>query len=154
MYVYALAVLRLSGKRTFDSLSPVDFLIANAAGDTFDDIFWGEVPFAKGLVAFTVLILWQAIVTYGVWRSERIAHLVNGRATVVVQDGRHVVDNLLAERVGPEDVDSDLRQVQVGDISEVKTAWLEPSGRLSVLRRPGARVAQRRDWARLVKRQA
>ena len=50
MYLYALALLRISGKQSVDHLTALDFLITLIIGDLFDDIFWAEVTIPHGLV--------------------------------------------------------------------------------------------------------
>ena len=53
IYVYALALVRISGKQTLGQLTPMDFIVTLIIGDLFDNVFWAEVPVIEGIVAFT-----------------------------------------------------------------------------------------------------
>src|ERR671924_489440 len=52
MYLYALALVRISGKQTLGQLTPMDFVVTLIIGDLFDDVFWAEVPLIEGIVGF------------------------------------------------------------------------------------------------------
>jgi uncharacterized membrane protein YcaP (DUF421 family) len=149
MYVYALAVLRLAGKRSVGELTTLDFVVATIVGDLFDDVFWAEVPLAEGLVAFTTVVLVHTLVAYASWRSSTVDRLVGSQPTVVVRHGELVPDGLRRERTPPQDVLSELRQRGEDRLEEVRFARWEPSGRLSVLKRQEAEPLDRRDAPRL-----
>jgi uncharacterized membrane protein YcaP (DUF421 family) len=145
MYLYALLILRLSGKRSLHHLSPIDFVVTTAVGDMFDDIFWAEVPLAQGLVAITTFMLVHVLVAAGSWRSTALDRLANGTRTILVQDGAFQAAGLAHERVGPHTVCQALRQVGEDDLAVIEQASLEPDGRLSVLKRQPHRPLQRND---------
>ena len=56
MYLYVLAIMRLSGKRSLGAITPFDFVVTVIVGDMFDDVFWAEVPLSKGLVGVTTIV--------------------------------------------------------------------------------------------------
>jgi len=43
-YVFLLAILRASGKRTIAQGTTLDFVVALVLGDLIDDALWAEVP--------------------------------------------------------------------------------------------------------------
>jgi uncharacterized membrane protein YcaP (DUF421 family) len=149
MYLYALAVLRLAGKRSVGHLTTLDFVVATIVGDLFDDVFWAEVPLAEGVVAFTTVVLVHALVSYASWRSPAIDRLAGSQPTVVVRDGEPVYDGLKRERTPPHDLVSELREQGVDELEEVREARWEPGGRLSVIKRRDAEPADQRDRATL-----
>ena len=59
VYLYALALVRLSGKQSISQLTAMDFVVTLIIGDLFDDVFWVEVPVLQGMVAFAVLIIYR-----------------------------------------------------------------------------------------------
>ena len=56
-YVFLLALLRVSGKRTVHESTPFDFVLALVLGDLVDDALWAEVPFAQFVVAASSIVL-------------------------------------------------------------------------------------------------
>jgi uncharacterized membrane protein YcaP (DUF421 family) len=145
MYLFALALLRVSGKRTIGDLSPMDFIITMAVGDMFDDVIWAEVPLAQGIVGFTVFILCHFLVNLGGWASQPFLRVVSGEARRLLHQGQVDRRALAAERMHPETFAQELRQLGEDDPQEVELACLETSGAVSLLKLKPARPLQRRD---------
>jgi uncharacterized membrane protein YcaP (DUF421 family) len=151
MYVYALLVLRLSGKRSIGQLSALDFVVAGVLGDLFDDAIWGEVPLALVVTSFATIFLMHMLVTAAAWRSVRLERLLCGTPAQVVVDGKLAEPTLLRERMHPENVKEALRERGVDRLADVQTAHLEPNGHISAIKQPSARPIQYRDLARRTK---
>lgn len=54
-FVFALVLVRLSGKRTIAEADASSFVVAVIIGDMFDDLFWAEVPAAEFAVGVGTL---------------------------------------------------------------------------------------------------
>ena len=145
MYVYALALLRLTGKRSIGHLSAPDAVVAFIVGDMFDDIFWAEVALAKGIVGLSSVVLLHMLVAYGEYRSRALEHVADGQPVRVALNGRLVGRGLRQERMRPEGLQSLLHMQRIERLDEVAEAYVEPSGKLGVLRREERRPADRRD---------
>src|SRR5574338_262717 len=98
MYVYALALLRLSGKRTISELTVLDFAVATIIGDMFDDVFWAEIPLSQGLTGMTTIILLHVLLAYLEHRSDALHVLLASEKTMVVKNGRFEKEGLQRER--------------------------------------------------------
>jgi len=64
-YVFALAVMRIAGKRMVSHADVSSFVLVIIIGDMFDDLLWAEVPASQFVVGVGTLVL---------------AHLCNGLA--------------------------------------------------------------------------
>ena len=71
-----------------------------------------------------------------------------GSPTLLVKDGRVLRRNLLKERVSMADLMTALRHKEVEDVSEVKEAWMEQAGGISVILKREAGPATPRDVER------
>lgn len=151
MYIYILALLRLSGKRSIGELSAIDFVVATVAGDMFDDVFLSEVPAAQGLVGLGVILLLHTLVALGDSRSQLVHRLAAGQPSVVIQRGSVREAGLRKERTSLDEVWSNLRVRGEDKIQEIAAAAWEPSGQLSVLKETAAREVQKQDLERLKK---
>jgi len=149
-YLYALAVLRSTGKRGIGAISAHDFVVAVMLGDLFDDVIWGEIALAKGLVGFTTVVLVHLLVSYGCYKSRRFTRLVQSPPTVVIREGRVVDEALRRERMRREELAAALRLEGVEHVDEVLLARVEPSGDVSVLLREEYKPAEKR-WLRLLR---
>jgi uncharacterized membrane protein YcaP (DUF421 family) len=145
MYLYALALVRIAGKQSLGQLTGMDFVVTLIIGDLFDDVFWVEVPIAQGMVAFAVVVLTHMLFTFISSRSIRFYRLVTPPERLVVEDGRLVQKSLQLERMRPEDVQADLRIEGEEHVREIKQAWLEPGGQVSVVKNPESKPVPKKE---------
>jgi uncharacterized membrane protein YcaP (DUF421 family) len=64
VYLFLLALLRLSGTRSVRQVTPFDFVLVLILGDLVDDALWAEVPLAQFVVAAGTLVLMKLGFTY------------------------------------------------------------------------------------------
>lgn len=145
MYLFALALVRISGKQTLGQLTAMDFIVTLIIGDLFDDVFWTEVPIVQGMVAFAALVFLHILVTFFSSHNKRFYRLVTPPASLLIEDGRLVQKSLQQERLRPEDVQADLRLKGEEHLREIKEAWLEPSGQVSVIKNPSNKPLPNKD---------
>jgi uncharacterized membrane protein YcaP (DUF421 family) len=149
MYVYTLLILRLSGRRSIDSMSPQDFIVAVILGDMFDDVFWSEVTVAMGIVGITTIIFIHLLVSYAVYRSNILSLIIEGSKVKLVQQGKILTKVLDKEWLRRDEVLSLLRQKSVEDLSEIKEAYFETSGLVSILLLEEKKPLTKRDLSAL-----
>jgi uncharacterized membrane protein YcaP (DUF421 family) len=56
-YIWALILVRISGKRTIRGGDVPSFIVAVVIGDMFDDLFWAEVSMAQFVIGLGALML-------------------------------------------------------------------------------------------------
>jgi uncharacterized membrane protein YcaP (DUF421 family) len=145
MYLYALALVRISGKQTLGQLTPMDFIVTLIIGDFFDDVFWAEVPLVQGLVAFATIVFLHMLVTLITSRNKSIYWMLASPARPLVENGRLNQKNLRLERMRPETLQSEVRLQGEEHIREIREARLEPSGQVSVIKQPDSKPVQKKD---------
>lgn len=62
-FVFLLALLRLSGKRTIYQGTAFDFVLALVLGDMIDNAIFDEVPFAQFAVGSITLVATRMLIT-------------------------------------------------------------------------------------------
>jgi uncharacterized membrane protein YcaP (DUF421 family) len=145
MYLYALVLMRIAGKQSFGQLTAMDFVVTLIIGDLFDDVFWAEVPISQAMVAFAVLVLVHMLITFASSRSTSFYRLVTPAERLLIEDGKLVQKNLQREWVHPEMLQSDLRVKGEEHPREIKEAWLEPDGQVSVIKERASKPIQKKD---------
>ena len=145
MYVYALALLRISGKQSVSHLTALDFIVTLIIGDLFDDVFWAEVPIVQGMVAFASITLVHFLVTYAASRNRFIHQIICSPPRLMIQNGKLLQENLRRERMSPETTQFELRLNGEEHLRDVKEARLEPTGQVSVLKSPLSKPIQKKD---------
>jgi uncharacterized membrane protein YcaP (DUF421 family) len=136
MFIFALVLLRMMGKRSLGQLSPFDLVIIIALGSAVGDpMFYDDVPLAHGATVVAVVLALYLVVSRAAQRSPQVERFLDSTPTILVRDG--VVDENALRRQGMSENElvESLRLEAIASIDEVAIAILETSGRVSVLRK-------------------
>ena len=133
MYGYALLMLRLIGRRSMGQLSAFDFAIVIALGSAVGDpMFYPEVPLLHGMVVITVIVAMERGLAELVQRSEKADTVISGKPILLVEDGRLIPSSERENSLSREELFSILREHKVQQLGEVRRAYLEATGKVSV----------------------
>lgn len=139
LYLFALLMLRVMGKRGMAQLTPFEFAIIVALGSAVGDpMFYPEVPLVHGFVVIATVVLMQRGLSIVASRRPRIDALVSGSPTVAIKRGVIQHDILQKEKFSIPEVLELLRLQGVARLDDVELAVIEDAGRLSILRRQDA----------------
>lgn len=142
IYVYTLAMIRWIGGRGVAQLSMVEFLLVIALGSAVGDaMFYPEVPLLAAMAVITTIVLINKVLDRLIVRSDRAKTTLDGRPVALVRDGRILLDAIDHRDLGISEIKSMLRLAGVENLGELRAAYLEAGGGLSVFRahppRPG-----------------
>jgi len=136
MYVFVLFILRIAGKRRLAHLSPMDLIIIIALGSAVGDVLiypQDIVGIANAMVAITSIVALQILMSKISEHSPFMSYILNGKPTLLIKNGRILAKSLDDEDISKEDLTEMLRVHSISKICNVKEAYLERSGDLSVL---------------------
>ena len=145
LYFFLLIIIRMLGKRAVGTSSAFDLLVALMLGEVVDEIVFGDVSMVKGLLAVVVIAAWHLVNAWASHKSDAIDKLTASEPTLLVKDGKIQADGLAKERLNESELLSELRLKNVDDLKEVKTASLEPSGKISVILEEWAKPLEKGD---------
>jgi uncharacterized membrane protein YcaP (DUF421 family) len=135
MYSYTLAVVRFLGKRGLGHLSPFELVIIVALGSAVGDpMFYPDVPLLHGVVVITVVVALQRLLEELTERSEPIETFLESKARRLVGGGVIDEEAMEHEDLSERELFSALREHQVEHLGQVKFAYLEPSGVITVFK--------------------
>lgn len=152
LYLMLLVVIRLLGKRTVGNFSAFDLLVALMIGEIVDEVAYGDVIFLQGATVITVV----ALLHYGnSWLTYAnpfgIEKILEGEPAVIVRNGELARPGMRKERMNESDVLAELRACGVEDLREVRLAFVENDGQVSIIKHDWARTIQKADlggeWA-------
>jgi uncharacterized membrane protein YcaP (DUF421 family) len=137
IFTYGLIILRVSGPRMFGHWSALDFVITILVGSALARAMTGGAPLFGTMVAAAVVAILHVGLAHWVAHSSRLAHLIEGQASVLIDHGR--IDHRARKRsmISEADLREALRQEGIdgeAHIGNVKVMMLEPSGKLSVIK--------------------
>ncbi|MGE5371922.1 MAG: DUF421 domain-containing protein [Solirubrobacterales bacterium] len=144
MYIAALIVIRIMGKRALGELGLFDFVVMTGVGHILTSVALDQsLPFYDGLAVLVVLAGMEYLVGYFSLKNQHFSHLVSGRPVIMIDNGRVIRDNLAREKFNVDDLLQELRKQGIRDIGEVEKGILEPSGGFSVILKADAEPVTR-----------
>lgn len=139
LYLFALLMLRMMGKRGMAQLTPFEFAIIVALGSAVGDpMLYPDVPLVHGFVVIATIVFMQRGLSTVTSHRPRIDELVSGSPTVVVNRGELQHEILQRENFSVNEILEMLRLHGVARLDDVELAIIEDAGKLSVLRRVDA----------------
>lgn len=128
-----LVLIRLIGKQQVSQLTFFDYILGITIGSTAStlsvQVNENSLATISGMIVWTVLSILLAIFSL---RFKWLQKLVEGKATIVIQNGHLMDKNLKKIRIAYEELMSELRIQGVFTVNDVEYALFEPNGKLSV----------------------
>lgn len=139
LYATVVVSLRVMGKRQIGELQPselvVAIMISDLASVPMQDI---DLPLVWGILPVLTLIVTEVLLSFWSLKSKKAREILTGKPSIVIYDGKIIESELSRLRFNLNDLLSELRLNNCHDISEVAAAIIETSGKLSVIKHPGA----------------
>jgi uncharacterized membrane protein YcaP (DUF421 family) len=151
VYAVMLVVIRLLGKRTVGNFSAFDLLVALMLGEVVDEMIYGDVSMAQGLVAILVVAALQYGNSWLSYRHPAFARLTEGEPTPVLINGKFHEAGMSKERMSGREVLSALRMQGIRHPDDVKLAQIEPDGVVSVIKQDWAEQLQKKDLLQAIR---
>ena len=144
IYAVLLILMRVSGKRTVGQFTPFDLLVVMLLSESVSGGLNGAEQSVTGsLLAAATLIGLNTVVALLTARSARLQTLAEGSAVLIGRDGRLFAATLRRCHVPRVDVERALREADC-DLEDMKYAFLEADGDISILKDSSGKVRQDR----------
>lgn len=141
MFFIVLIILRLSGKRGIKQLSIFELAILISLGSAAGDpMFYQEVGLLPGIAVCLVIIVFYRMIIYLTGRFQKVEEFVEGKPVKLVEDGRIFHKALQYEHLACDELFSQLRLKNISHLGQIKHAYLETSGDISVFFLPDENV--------------
>ena len=138
IYVYTLVLIRWIGSRSIAQLSLVEFLLVIALGSAVGDaMFYPEVPLVHCMVVITIVVLLDKTLSFVVSRNSALEDVIEGKSVEIVRDGVISCQALESLNYGHDELFEQLRLKEVEHLGQVRAAYLETNGSLSVFKETG-----------------
>jgi uncharacterized membrane protein YcaP (DUF421 family) len=134
IYLFLVVALRLAGKRELSQLNTLDFVVLLAVANAVQNgLIGADNSVTCAVAGATVLFLVDAALAFVVFRSRRAQKVVEGTPTLLIRDGQVLEDALRREELSHDDLLAALQSAGSQTVEDVRTAWLEPSGKVVVV---------------------
>jgi uncharacterized membrane protein YcaP (DUF421 family) len=132
MFAVTLITLRVIGKRgimqgVFELL--VIVTLGSAAGDP---MFYQKVGLLPAILVFVMVIILYKMLNKVIASNKSLEHLIEGKHMKLVSDGEFEIQNVEQMELNKDEFFSDLRLKGVSQLGQVRAAYVEASGKISV----------------------
>ena len=140
MYLGLVAILRFLLRRQAGSVGIADLLlivvIADAAQNGFSDDYRS---ITEGILLVLTIVFWDFALDWLSFRFPAFRRLVRSPPLLIVEDGKPIRRNMRKESLNEEELMSELRQQGLERLSEVKRAYMEDDGHISIIKKKKGR---------------
>jgi uncharacterized membrane protein YcaP (DUF421 family) len=134
VYVFLIVGLRLSGKRELAQLNPFDLIVLLTLSNTVQNAIIGnDNSVTGGIIGAASLLAINYLVVRFLYDHRKIDQLVEGRADVLVEDGKVHEQKLKRELITKEELAAAARKQGFDTLSDVRQCVLEPGGTLTFI---------------------
>ncbi len=139
IYVAAMLLLRLSGRREIAELGPMDLLTMLLVSETVSPALTGNSDsVAVGLLAATTLMGLGVLTSWLAYRSRRFDKLIAGEAVVLIDHGKVRRDVMKKYRITDDDLRNKLHENHLLHVDQVLRAYVEADGEITMIKTPEA----------------
>jgi len=139
VYIFLIVGLRLSGKRELAQLNPFDLVVLLTLSNTVQNAIIGDDnTVIGGIIGATSLLAINYLVVRFLYGHRKLDQIVEGRADLLVEDGKVNTRRLKRELITKEELAAAARKQGFESLAEVRQCILEPGGTLTfIAKKPG-----------------
>ena len=134
IYLFLTLAIRIFGKKELSQLSVLDLVFVLLISNGVQNAMVGsDSSLLGGILAATTLFILNYIFKYLIFRSKRLAKLLEGEPLILVSNGKIHDKNLRKLQITFDELLESIREHGVSDIREVNLAIFEVDGNISIL---------------------
>lgn len=135
MYAFLFVIFRFVLRRDVGSLAIADILLLVIVADASQNAMAGEYrTIADGIVLVSTIVFWNYLLDWTAYHFPNVHFLLEAPPLLLVYRGRVLHRHLRKEFLTLSELMSELRKQGVEDIRQVRRAYMEGDGHISVLK--------------------
>lgn len=139
MYWFLFLLFRFVLRRDVGSIAIADVLLLVLIADAAQNAMAGGYKsITDGIILVGTIAGWNYLVDLLAFRFEVLHRVLEAPPLLLVRSGRMLRANMRRELMTVDDLMAELREHGIQDLSEVKAAYMESGGEVSVLRDAGS----------------
>ncbi|GAB4016588.1 DUF421 domain-containing protein [Spirosoma koreense] len=136
VFMVALVMIHLSGRRAFGIRTPFDTVLTLLLGATLSRAIVGASSFVGVAAACGVLVGLHRLLAWISIKSPGFRRLINGESRLIYRNGVRERSAMRAALLTDDDLESAIRQqANVKSLDEVAEAFIEANGQISVVKK-------------------
>lgn len=136
VFVIALLLLRISGRRSFGLRTPLDNIISITLGAVLSRAIAGVSPFLPVVVTCLVVVSLHRILGWLAIRYKWLEHLMEGNKFLLFINGNFIKETMDKALVQKEDIMQGVRRTALTeDMNKIKAVYMERNGEISAIKK-------------------
>ena len=138
IYWFLFLLFRVVLRRDIGSVGIADILLLVLVADASQNAMAGEYrSVSDGIVLVSTIAGWNFAIDVLCYRYSRLRRILEPAPQCLMRDGKLLRRNMRKELITEAELMAKLREEQVDDPAQVKAAFMEADGNISVLKRTG-----------------
>jgi uncharacterized membrane protein YcaP (DUF421 family) len=134
VFIIALVLIRISGRRSFGLRTPLDNIIAVLLGSILSRTVVGASPFVPVIVACLVIVCLHRIVCWFMYKGKGITHIIQGKEILLYDKGKFHHQQMKKALVNEDDVMQGVRKsAMTDDLGRIERVYMERNGEISAI---------------------
>ena len=139
MYLFLFLIFRVVVRRRVGSVGMADILVLVIIADAAQNGMSGEYrSVTEGAILVATIIAWNVLADWATYKWEWMQKVLEPPPLLLIDNGRLLHRHLRMEFLSESELRSKLREHGVTDFREVKKAFMESDGQISVIKRQPA----------------
>lgn len=135
VYVLLFIFLHILRKQS-GQISVTDILVIAILSESVQGAIAGNSrTISDGIMLAAMIIGWNYLFDYLGFRFEFFGKIIHPAPRHLIKDGKLMMRNLRQEYITKEELNSHIREEGLSDISQVKAAYLEGDGHISIIKK-------------------
>lgn len=136
VFLLALVLIRLSGRRSFGLRSPLDNIISILMGAILSRAVVGASSFLPIVVTCFMLALMHRAFSWLASRNTAFGNFTEGKKILLFEQGEFIEEHLKRVQLCREDVMQGVRKAALTeDMSQIEKVYIERNGEISAIRK-------------------
>jgi len=136
LFVIALILVRISGRRSFGVRAPLDNIIAMLLGAVMSRAIVGASPFIPVVASSFVIVLLHRLFGWLIARNKSFSHLVEGEKILLFDKGKFLDSRMRRALVSKGDIMQGVRKSALTeDMNEIEKVYMERNGDISAIKK-------------------
>jgi uncharacterized membrane protein YcaP (DUF421 family) len=134
IYLGLFLILRLVLKRESGTVGITDLLVVVLLADAAQNAMAGDYKsISDGILLVSTIVFWAYLLNWLGFRFRPIQRLVHPPALPLINDGKMLKNNMRKEFITEDELQGMLREQGIEDLQQVKRAFMEGNGKISVI---------------------
>ncbi len=136
VFLIALVLIRISGRRSFGMRTPLDNIIVITLGAVLSRAIVGVSPFLPIIVTSLVIVLLHRALGWLTIHNKTIAQIIEGKKIVLYSNEKFREENMNNALVSKEDIMLGIRKTALTeDMNKIQAVYMERNGEISAIKK-------------------